>query len=631
MKEPTHFVESEIAIRFRTIIMLRVSEGLPENAALLGLLSEMPPRRKAIFLQKMGILLKEKTDEQIVLLLRSRVKTQKLRLTFYHALLLAFREFIEEYLLDDIPPKVFLESESIIRETYGDWHFFLALKLYPINDPIIEARAQELFNSFTSLANQTVKVKTPKQVVKKSDLVLRERSKRIALQETNDQLESRVKELTNEVTRLRKRNMMDQNQFKQLEDQVKELEAKVREVTIRADEAEDRLCVAELRNSELKWEHEEQLRKKESEIQGLHSQLRAVNDRNWLANQTIELLQQDARRLMSKAIHVDQAEFRNLCSQLQDGLKLMEMFEQYFMLGQGRASTENSMREVLEPQVVSPSLPTITEPVENDRVKDGMIGKFIRKPHGGVIEFEDDDNVFITESVVQATGLEHEAIVSYTTKEDGGHHVSLIMQGDDTRSPIHHLLGYISQGEQHEFFCVDVGTKKSYKLHQKDADYWDVRDGEPCLFNIMGGYPFARIGRMYRHEISSDLEDLQCRQVQETSHKKSQTPSEVIEKFLIGCKIVIVGGLEKWFAATIESTGAVLVHNTGHQPQRIFPEIKKANAVFLLLTANSHRATWGAVEIAKKNNVPHFTIQGSRSNLLSLLWEHRKLIASHNH
>jgi hypothetical protein len=54
--------------------------------------------------------------------------------------------------------------------------------------------------------------------------------------------------------------------------------------------------------------------------------------------------------------------------------------------------------------------------------------------------------------------------------------------------------------------------------------------------------------------------------------------------------------------------------------------LRRSDALFMLLTATSHRATWSCIEIAKQHRIPHFVIQGSKSNLRTLLWDNRETI-----
>ncbi|MEI4927282.1 hypothetical protein Q8G50_32710, partial [Klebsiella pneumoniae] len=64
----------------------------------------------------------------------------------------------------------------------------------------------------------------------------------------------------------------------------------------------------------------------------------------------------------------------------------------------------------------------------------------------------------------------------------------------------------------------------------------------------------------------------------------------------------------------------------GASPDRIHAKLRRADALFMLLTATSHEAIWSCVDIAKENNIPHFRIEGSKSNLRKLLWENRDRI-----
>jgi hypothetical protein len=108
--------------------------------------------------------------------------------------------------------------------------------------------------------------------------------------------------------------------------------------------------------------------------------------------------------------------------------------------------------------------------------------------------------------------------------------------------------------------------------------------------------------------------------------KNESEPAQKPDPFLIGCTIAILGGQRKWFEDIVTETGAELVHDTGDNPERIAAALHRSNALFMLLTSTSHRATWEGVEIAKAQGIPHFVIQGSKSNLRKLLRENRQLI-----
>lgn len=265
----------------------------------------------------------------------------------------------------------------------------------------------------------------------------------------------------------------------------------------------------------------------------------------------------------------------------------------------------------------------IEETTFHTNEKDQHLGIFTRLASGGNIEFEDGSTKYVAEAFVIATGLEHNAIISCRLKEDGRVFVeSIISEGDDTLADITKHTGIIKVNDD-SFYCVDIESheNKTYSLHYRDKNHWNPNDGDPLLFNV-GNDDIARISKLFPY----DENELSPKMKVKNTTKKSEETKPVKQAFLNGCKIVIFGGVEKWFSDTVKSTGAILVHNTGHNPQRAFTELKTANAVFFLLTSTSHKSTWGAFDLAKQLNIPYFTIQGSRSNLYQLLWDNQELI-----
>ena len=111
---------------------------------------------------------------------------------------------------------------------------------------------------------------------------------------------------------------------------------------------------------------------------------------------------------------------------------------------------------------------------------------------------------------------------------------------------------------------------------------------------------------------------------------KSEHARAKRQPFLQNCVITIVGGVRKWFEAVVRECGAELAHDNGDHPERVVADLRRSQALFLLITSTSHRATWEGVDIAKSHGIPHFVIQGSKSNLRSLLWENRELILASN-
>lgn len=264
-----------------------------------------------------------------------------------------------------------------------------------------------------------------------------------------------------------------------------------------------------------------------------------------------------------------------------------------------------------------------------------LYGTFYRRDHGGYISLENGDIFNITESLVQQLELQHEAEVLCTPTAHPGRHnhytIELLFQGDDNFSPINQYDGFVHQDEDLKWYCVDLNDEDNrFPIHFKDVEIQKPGHGDPCTFNVAEDGHIARLTRLYR--LHGDMTDVH------PARKKSDKPRETIssptrnkvEPFLTDCTITIIGGQRKWFETVVKETGAELVHDGGERPERIASDLSRSQALFMILTSTSHRATWEGIEIAKMNQVPHFVIQGSKSNLRMLLWENQELIRSSN-
>ncbi|MEK3883561.1 hypothetical protein [Paenibacillus sp. PL2-23] len=275
-----------------------------------------------------------------------------------------------------------------------------------------------------------------------------------------------------------------------------------------------------------------------------------------------------------------------------------------------------------------------------------LYGTFARRDHGGSITLENGDSFNITESLVQQHELQHEAELLCTPVQQPGrptyYELELLFQGDDAYSPIQQFDGYIEKGEGPLWFCVDMNDPASrFQLHHRDVDIQRPSPGDPCIFNVADGSHIARLVRLYRQSGSvtppdgakqrqSAQEQPELTAAARRNKDKREQPRPHNEPFLQNCVITIVGGVRKWFESVVRECGAELAHDTGDHPDRVMAQLQRSQALFLLITSTSHRATWEGIHIAKSNGIPHFVIQGSKSNLRSLLWEHRALIIASN-
>lgn len=271
----------------------------------------------------------------------------------------------------------------------------------------------------------------------------------------------------------------------------------------------------------------------------------------------------------------------------------------------------------------------------------GINGTFFRRDHGGYIVLETGQTFNITESLVLQHQLQHEAGVLCRPKQHDPtqYDIELLLQGDDSNSSIVQYDGYVQLGEHFTWYCVDLNDpQRRFPLHERDVAIRTPKDGDPCSFNVEIGKQVARLSRLYRAQPGLELEAKRtamngsqgqggagARAAKAQAKRECEKP----EPFLEGHQITIVGGLKKWFEEVVAETGAVLVHENGKNPKRIFHDLKRSSALFLLLTATSHQAYWDCVEIAKQNQIPFYFIEGSKSNLRHLLWSHQEQIIAH--
>ena len=290
--------------------------------------------------------------------------------------------------------------------------------------------------------------------------------------------------------------------------------------------------------------------------------------------------------------------------------------------------TEDRLPEISRP-------PTEAQPLTTESSEPHIhTGTFYRREHGGHIQLENGGAFNITESMVNKLGLQHEAEVKcspiITVYGTARYDVELLLQGDDSFSPIHQYNGYVQLGEHHTYYCVDVNNSEHrYPLHWRDLEIQQPIDGTPCTFNVSEEGNFARLSRTYKNFLPRAKEQLANGISNLPFSSKNRLPtSEKPTSFLNGCTIAIVGGQRKWFEAVVLETGAKLIHENGDRPERLASTLRRANALFLLLTSTSHQATWDGVDFAKSLGIPHYVIQGSKSNLRRLLWENRQQIKS---
>lgn len=562
---------------------------------------------------------------RIVTLLRIKLKKPDDRQDLYILLYSLLKEIYINYRMND-NDSIIIEDELEIRERYGDWHYYFALILSPFSNEIIHNRAETILQELkgnlpiNNIQEDVAIIKNERS--KESELLQQERKLRVELKEQNDKLQVQVKQLQqqNEASielekKLNRKVAELQQQIQNMDELKEELTKSYQEVTSSLHRSSKEISRLQKENSILTHS--------QTQIDEMNKEIDEP-ELDIAYSLFYQAIRKETSQIMSGMVHdvtrIDSLSERN---KVQEFLKMLTELERFYQDVLSNEWNVNIDHHVNVPASISESDEVSAIDVEKvPTTNDARLGRFYRYNHGGRIDFEDGETTNITESIVNSVGLQHNAVVECKAKEEGGYYFNLILQGDDELSEVSQFIGYVKYLSDGSAACVDVNSNEEYPLHFRDVDHWNVLHGDTGTFNVQEGNNIARISRIYKDEKVQSINSKykQIRKDKSSSLNKDATP------FLEGCTIVIVGGVEKWFSDTVALTGATLIHNTGYQPQRVYNDIKKANAVFLLLSANSHNATWGAIEVAKRHQVPHFNIQGSRSNLLSLLWEHRSEI-----
>lgn len=552
----------------------------------------------------------------------------------------------------------FLNLEHEKRERHGSWHYLWALRLYPKPSDLISKRLAELERTLPLPAVPDLPPAPPEPTpdkqsesdAKERQLLAQERERRIKAEQTIEGLNKTLRLMEAKLKRLAEANDQQDSANQELEQQRIELLQKY--------EYERK------RNSQLEYERSQlhgDLKKLQASIQeledreahilasflkekaALQKQINLAPSPSATADQLIEHLYNDAFSLMKtlKQNALAKPEQAIIREDIAKRLDLVNRIEEYFYpLGQPeavqdvkndtRAADDNFTREA----AISLEAPSPVQRISQSSPEEPKrYGTFYRRDHGGVVQFDDGGYFRVTESVVNAIGLEHEAEVGCESQRrpNGSiyQHITILFQGDDAYAPVEQYMGYVELGEQHTYYCVDIHNPDNrFPLHERDVEMQRPFDGDPCLFNVAADGHYARLSKLFKNhgELKTEREEAVIKK-RNAADKRKKSP-KTINPFLQGCKIAVIGGQAKWFESVVKETGAEFVHENGEHPERIYAELRKCHALFKLYTATSHEAIWAGVEIAKANGIPHFMIEGSKSNLRKLLWDNRDLILS---
>lgn len=562
----------------------------------------------------------------------------------------------------------FLAMEHDKREQYGAWHYLWALRLYPKPSDRIAERLSELEQTLPPPA-VTAASRTPSEPdqqerqraadAKERQLLAQERERRIKaeqvidglnktarlteaklqrmadaqdqLQRANQELEQQRLELLQRIEHERKRIAQLEYEQGQLNAEVKKLQAAIQDL----EEREIRTAAAFVR-----------------EKAALKQQIDLARSPSASADQLIAHLYDEALSLMNMLRQrawprQEQAEKRQDMAYMLDLAGRIETLFDPPEAPEAQPDKSNPTNHSSRPAVedkftdeaaisldLEPLAPIHEEsPSPSADEKPKRSGTFYRKDHGGYVQLEDGGFFRVTESVVNAIGLEHEAEVEceLQRRPDGStyQHITILFQGDDAFAPMEQYLGYVELGERHTYYCVDIHNPDNrFPLHERDIEIQRPFDGDPCVFNVAADGEYARLSKLFsdQAELKNGREEAALRK--RSTPDKRKKASKAVDPFLEGCKVAVIGGQAKWFESVVRETGAEFVHENGEHPERMFAELRKCHALFKLYTATSHEAIWSGVEIAKSNGIPHFMIEGSKSNLRKLLWDNRDLILS---
>jgi FtsZ-binding cell division protein ZapB len=614
-----------------------------------NLLSELSDKDKRSIAKLLNVNIKipadrQFPDDQLSLVLRSRISKPSIKRTLLQAIYACILPLYEE--TGHFNVNKHLEKEEELINKFGPWHYYWSLLLFPIEDDRVSTRMEELKSTLPEPKREGAELDTSPKNKKdkqneKEQIIRRERELRQAAERETDAVNKELRNLQKEWDRLNKLvNELSEknNEINRLADNNKEayLKEKSRAVALEREKAE---LARQLRRAEETIESlqernrslDSQIAKLRTEIDNLEHELQSLKNQDNPVNSIIQALYSKVDNLYQQLRKPGASTKESaLRKKISDALLLMNKLECCFREDNYFGREQNESDPVLEiDALIEETAPYDEISAQNQR---RLLGTFYRRDHGGFIILENNEIYNIPESMVHHARLEHEAAVSCELSHlpDGPRlqNIQVLLQGDDLNAPIHKYVGYVKLGEHYRYYCVDINDPdKRFPIHEKDVEIQKPQDGDPCLFNVATDGQFARISKLYKGEEYAQIRQtdtiLKSKSFTQVKSNNDKQPSE---PFLEGCRIVVVGGLAKWFESVVNETGAEFIHDTGDNPERVHAQLRRANALFLLLTRNSHWATWSCIEIAKRYGVPHFKIEGSKSNLRKQLWENRDKI-----
>ncbi|MDP4098139.1 hypothetical protein OIN60_15375 [Paenibacillus sp. P96] len=637
-------IEVKLSEGFSLALLKQMNSTFPLSELSL-LLKEITDQKKRSFALNMNIQIKTLSskpfpDSQLITILRTKYAKEKTKILFYQEIFNLIFDIYGEP--EELTADRFLSEERRIIGKYGPAHYYWGLRMFPIKDDSIEQRFFDFGKQLTTFTDVSKEVavtgdltfpKDEAKEEKESSLVAKERGLRVKAEKEVESLKKQLRSLEKSKSHLQQKNEL--LTLERLTLQAK-LEKQTANEQLKIQDYEDKIVKLKTGEQRIIQRYEAALNKMKEENSSCNITL------NEAGKMLLEYLQQGIEQYVAqlKAGLEIRTEREQLRGKINDHFQLMNALE--LLLEEAKIPDVPDVRVAPKKNAEGHSALQIEASPKTNNQSDETIrsqtGTFYRMDHGGYIKLENGAAFNIPESMVNSLALEHEAEVECepTRRADGSTHyfIRVLLQGDDTYAPITQYMGYIELGEHFKFYCVDISDPtRRFPLYDKDAEIQKPKDGDPCLFNVAHGGEHARLSKLFTRYEKEYLtkENLKKEQSVKGSsgtgskEKFGQAVAEV-EPFLEGCKIVIIGGLKKWFDSIVEETGAEFYHDNGETSARIHPKLRRADALFYLITANSHEATTSCIPIAKEHNIPHFKIEGSKSNLRKLLWENRDSI-----
>lgn len=654
-----------------------------------GIIAEISEAKRKIFIRALKMPINTQLKKIPIPVLLKHVRSAMLKdngkLMILTAVKLIIHDVYDEIDVDEI--ETLMEHEAEIIDKYGRWHYYWALQLMQEQNDRSEIRLKELeAGPYGKLSIDEVDIQPEIAITSETSAEKVGLLKKLAVLERRVESEQKQRmERETTITTLKKQLLEARSKTGETAEEMTLLHKQVAEAAVKESQLLSKLEIESANRVKLEQERSdknEQIQKLKLEIDQLkvgqetavqrNKQLKQAHvDKQEEVTDMVELgklfvaslhkrvtdissslsdqramysqgsqLRKDMRSLLDMADTVDAFIFDRREQNLERNVAIRPTVEASAKQASAantytaRAESATAATVVDNSAVLSVGSSEVKTVASSAPARDNqtnvlprMTGIFQRRDHGGYIMLDNGTQMNIPEHMVTEYSLVHEAEVRCTMNKLNHQliqHIEVLLQGDESRSPVRQYMGYVELGDHFNWYCIDIqDANNRFVLHHKDVQMRQLNSGDVCLFNIEEGKTIARLSRLYNDASLTERKKITAKTSSTNSLRK-----EKVKPYLEGCTVAVVGGLHKWFESVVEETGATYIHETGDNPDRIAADLKRANVLFLLITATSHRATWACTEIAKQHNIPQFIIQGSKSNLRSLLWDNRAIIQS---